>query len=67
MSGPGRRPAARRRASMTLEAFEAFLESGQAGITIRGPFRIQPCRCGDVNCHGWRLVPDRVHGRRRQS
>lgn len=25
-------------------------------IVVRSPYELQPCTCGDVNCHGWRIV-----------
>jgi hypothetical protein len=44
---------------MTRAEFEAFLwpaHGPTVPIYIRPPFDIVPCDCGDVNCHGWRLV-----------
>jgi hypothetical protein len=51
---------------MTREEFEAFV-SGNRGRGLRGgqgplqifvppPYDVVPCRCGDVNCHGWKFV-----------
>jgi hypothetical protein len=39
---------------MTFDEFVTFIESGQVPIYIY-PYRIEPCRCGDINCRGWRL------------
>jgi hypothetical protein len=43
---------------MTLEEFEAFVTDRKVPIQIvaRAPFRLVPCDCRDVNCHGWRFV-----------
>jgi hypothetical protein len=42
----------------TRDRFEAWLRSKEAPATvIAPPYRIEPCTCGDLNCHGWRLVP----------
>ena len=46
------------RATWTRDRFEAWLRSKEAPVTvIPPPYRIEPCACPDVNCHGWRLVP----------
>jgi hypothetical protein len=43
----------------TRERFQAWLRSKEAPVTvIDPPYRIEPCACTDVNCHGWRLVPE---------
>lgn len=36
------------------ERFESFLQSGHVDVYV-APARAVPCRCGDLNCHGWRL------------
>ena len=43
-------------AQMTREEFLAWLYTSKADIRIH-PHQAKPCRCGDVNCKGWRLVP----------
>jgi hypothetical protein len=46
------------RAIWTRDRFAAWLRSKEAPVmVIRPPYRIEPCECLDVNCHGWRLVP----------
>ena len=55
--------------TMTREEFEVFavddrrIVASKAGvftrhgcIVVRPPYDLQPCTCGDVNCHGWRVV-----------
>jgi hypothetical protein len=47
---------------MTRAEFEAFLWAPSGPMSaafVRFPFDIVPCDCGDVNCHGWRLVERR--------
>ena len=49
---------------MTREEFEHFAAghpghpggNGPLSIYVGQPYRIVPCRCGDLNCHGWRFV-----------
>ena len=42
---------------VSLNVFTAWLRGRRAPpIYIDGPFEIVPCVCGDMNCHGWRLV-----------
>lgn len=31
-----------------------FLRHGR--VVVFPPYDLQPCACGDANCHGWRLV-----------
>ncbi len=38
----------------TREAFEAWLAKNN--IAVPKTARIEPCPCGDVNCHGWRVT-----------
>jgi hypothetical protein len=48
-----------RQVVMTRLEFEAFLwqrNGPMSAAFVRFPFDIVPCDCGDVNCHGWRLV-----------
>jgi len=40
---------------MTREEFEAWLRQKRVNIRV-WPHEIVSCRCGDCNCHGWRLV-----------
>jgi len=49
----------RRAATMTREEFEHWFlnRKGANALYITGPVDVVPCRCGDVNCHGWRFVP----------
>jgi hypothetical protein len=52
---------------MTRAEFEDFLIdrldtlsglSGRRGqILVPAPYVVVECGCGDVNCHGWRIVP----------
>lgn len=42
---------------MTKDAFVAWLGSSCRAVLFTGPYDVEPCECGDVNCHGWRLVP----------
>ena len=41
---------------MTRKEFEAFITGAQCKLFVRRPWRLVPCACGDVNCHGWRFV-----------
>lgn len=43
--------------TMTREEFERFLQTIRYGITVASPYDIVKCTCSDINCHGWRLVP----------
>lgn len=40
---------------MRLNEFMRWLAATKADIVL-SPYVIWPCRCGDVNCKGWRLV-----------
>jgi len=40
---------------MTRDEFIAWLSSSKTDVYVK-PFRVEPCACGDMNCHGWRLV-----------
>lgn len=55
--------------TMTREEFERFavddrrIVASRTGLfTRRGrvvvfpPYDLQPCDCGDANCHGWKVV-----------
>lgn len=55
--------------TMTREEFERFAVDdrrnvqSRAGVFIRKgrillrpPYDVVPCECGDLNCHGWRVV-----------
>jgi hypothetical protein len=44
-----------KRRLMSLDEFRDWLFSTKADIRVN-PNEIRPCTCGDVNCHGWRLV-----------
>lgn len=52
---------------MTREQFEQFLSSIRFGIAVRAPYNIVACQCGDINCHGWRLVARRSQPKRRTT
>lgn len=41
---------------MTRAEFEHWLASSQPGLYDEGRDRLVACHCGDVNCHGWRIV-----------
>jgi len=41
---------------MTEAEFKRFIASGRTPIYVY-PYAVALCSCGDVNCHGWRLVP----------
>lgn len=41
---------------MNLDAFVEWLERTQPGAFVEGKTGIQACHCGDINCHGWRVV-----------
>lgn len=28
----------------------------QGRVLVRPPYDVVPCRCGDINCHGWKVV-----------
>lgn len=45
-----------RQTLMTRRAFEEWMSAKGRAIYIDGPYDVLPCRCGDVNCHGWRFV-----------
>jgi hypothetical protein len=40
----------------TRREFEAFIAAAQVKLFVRPPYRVVPCACGDVNCHGWRFI-----------
>ena len=40
---------------LTEAEFDAWLEAARVPVFIY-PYRIVVCACGDLNCHGWRLV-----------
>lgn len=40
----------------TRADFETWLRDARVKIYV-DPYEIIACHCGDVNCHGWRLVP----------
>lgn len=44
------------RRGMTIEEFMKFAAEGGIDVRVAAPHTIVPCRCGDVNCHGWRIV-----------
>ena len=41
---------------MTHAAFVAWFEKQRNDIYVQAPYAAVPCRCGDVNCRGWRFV-----------
>ncbi len=41
---------------MTLDEFSDWIATAQPGAFVEGRTAFQACRCGDVNCHGWKLV-----------
>jgi len=46
----------------TREEFEQFLKRRYGGappIVAAAPWTIVACDCGDVNCHGWRIVGEK--------
>jgi len=47
---------AHKRQLMSREAFEHFVGSMNVPIYARAPYEIAPCDCGDLVCHGWRLI-----------
>jgi hypothetical protein len=46
--------------TMTREEFDQFLSWIKSSITVRRPYKVVECACGDINCHGWRVVPRRA-------
>jgi len=40
----------------TRERFLLWLTATCAPILADPPYDLAPCTCGDVNCHGWRVV-----------
>ena len=44
------------RAWWTRDRFVAWLTAAGVPVFVQ-PYASAPCTCGDVNCHGWRLVP----------
>jgi hypothetical protein len=51
----------------TRDRFQSWLRKTGGPVHVEPPYELAPCRCGDVNCHGWRLVaaakgePDAPH------
>jgi hypothetical protein len=51
----------------TRDRFQAWLRKTGGPVYVEPPYALAPCTCGDVNCHGWRLVtvaqgePDAPH------
>ncbi len=43
---------------MTREEFAQWVIDTGVRIFVDPPYRIVPCRCRDLNCHGWRFVPE---------
>jgi hypothetical protein len=41
----------------TRDRFRTWLTSTGVPVCVEAPYELAPCTCGDVNCHGWRLVP----------
>ena len=41
---------------MTRDAFEAWFRRMRCDLYVTAPYDLIACRCGDVNCHGWRFV-----------
>jgi len=41
---------------MTRQEFEAWVSKNGRAIYVRPPYDLEPCLCGDVNCHGWKFV-----------
>jgi hypothetical protein len=52
-----RRPIRPRDWRWTRDRFAAWLVSTGVPVFLEAPYELTPCACGDVNCHGWRLVP----------
>jgi hypothetical protein len=50
---------------MTHGEFERFLSWIRFSITVRQPYKVVQCTCGDINCHGWRIVPRRASKKQR--
>lgn len=46
-----------RRELMSQREFEHWFRRTGRAVLLRGPATIVPCRCGDVNCYGWRFLP----------
>lgn len=44
---------------MTREEFRDWLREKRVSIRV-WPHDLVACECGDLNCHGWRLVPTRT-------
>lgn len=40
----------------TREQFCLWLRRAHITIVVDGPREVVRCRCGDRNCHGWRIV-----------
>jgi hypothetical protein len=51
---------------MTREEFMRMLATTYR-VAIDGPWTVVPCACRDVNCHGWRVVPQHETVRERES
>jgi hypothetical protein len=41
--------------AMTRRDFELWRKAKRIAVYV-WPYAVAPCTCGDVNCHGWRLV-----------
>jgi hypothetical protein len=41
---------------MTRQAFLEAFAADTSRVTVREPFIVERCECGDVNCHGWKFV-----------
>lgn len=44
---------------LSREGFIHFISNMKGAIVVPAPHDIVPCRCGDANCHGWRIVERR--------
>lgn len=41
---------------MTRAGFTRWIGQNSVRVFARAPYRIEPCDCRDVNCHGWRFL-----------
>lgn len=41
---------------MTREEFIEWLLRNRVPFYVGPNANVEPCECGDTNCHGWRLV-----------
>lgn len=53
--------------TMTREEFERFVAGGHVSVTVRTPYKVVECACGDINCHGWRVVARRASKKQRAA